>query len=243
MNKRLNLILNGKGGVGKSFFAVNLVQYLKDRDRQHIAFDTDNENSTLKRFHSSAQFIDISESRELDDIFAALAKVAVVIVDCRAASTELFLDYFTEIDVVEVCKRLGSQMTAIMPVNHEADSLDQIDRFAEQQGTRFSYVILKNEVHSDSFALYDRSATRKRLTNELGAREIIMTRLPSWLVEQLNRTNLTITQAKCHADFSLLDRQRLIMWQRRLYEQIDSVTDLLLPANSVKPHEEAERLL
>jgi len=28
MNKRLNLILNGKGGVGKSFFAVNLVQYL-----------------------------------------------------------------------------------------------------------------------------------------------------------------------------------------------------------------------
>src|SRR5881398_3531063 len=178
MKKRLNLILNGKGGVGKSFFAVNLVQYLKDRDRQHIAFDTDNENSTLKRFHSSAQFIDISESRELDDIFAALAKVAVVIVDCRAASTELFLDYF-----------------------------DQIDRFAEQQGTRFSYVILKNEVHSDSFALYDRSATRKRLTNELGAREIIMTRLPSWLVEQLNRTNLTITQAKCHADFSLLDRQ------------------------------------
>jgi len=181
--------------------------------------------------------------QERTPISESLETWRVVIVDCRAASTELFLDYFAEIDVVEVCKRLGSQMTAIMPVNHEAGSLDQIDRFAEQQGTRFSYVILKNEVHSDSFALYDRSATRKRLTNELGAREIIMTRLPSWLVEQLNRTNLTITQAKCHADFSLLDRQRLIMWQRRLYEQIDSVTDLLLPANSVKPHEEAERLL
>jgi hypothetical protein len=145
--------------------------------------------------------------------------------------------------VVEVCKRIETQMTAIMPVNHEADSLDQIDRFAEQQGPRFNYVILKNEVHSESFALYDRSATRKRLTNELGAREIIMTRLPSWLVEQLNRTNLTITQAKCHAEFSLLDRQRLIMWQRRLYEQIDSVTDLLLTGNSVTPHEEASRLL
>jgi MinD superfamily P-loop ATPase len=32
MTKRLNLILNGKGGVGKNFFAVNLAQYLKDKE-------------------------------------------------------------------------------------------------------------------------------------------------------------------------------------------------------------------
>ena len=31
IKKRLILILNGKGGVGKSFFAVNFVQYLKDK--------------------------------------------------------------------------------------------------------------------------------------------------------------------------------------------------------------------
>ena len=29
--KRLDLILNGKGGVGKSFFAVNFIQFLKDK--------------------------------------------------------------------------------------------------------------------------------------------------------------------------------------------------------------------
>ena len=34
MIKRLDLILNGKGGVGKSFFAVNFVQYLKDKNIQ-----------------------------------------------------------------------------------------------------------------------------------------------------------------------------------------------------------------
>lgn len=33
MTKQLNLILNGKGGVGKSFFAVNAVQALKDQRR------------------------------------------------------------------------------------------------------------------------------------------------------------------------------------------------------------------
>jgi cellulose biosynthesis protein BcsQ len=31
MQKQINLVLNGKGGVGKSFFATNFVQYLKDQ--------------------------------------------------------------------------------------------------------------------------------------------------------------------------------------------------------------------
>jgi len=31
MKKRIDLILNAKGGVGKSFFAVNMGQYLKDK--------------------------------------------------------------------------------------------------------------------------------------------------------------------------------------------------------------------
>jgi cellulose biosynthesis protein BcsQ len=51
MNKRLVLVINGKGGVGKSFFAVNFVQFLKDKAIGHVAIDSDNENSTLKRFH------------------------------------------------------------------------------------------------------------------------------------------------------------------------------------------------
>ncbi len=59
MQKKFNAIINGKGGVGKSFFAVNFIQYLKDNSIAHIAVDTDNENSTLKRFHPEAVFLDI----------------------------------------------------------------------------------------------------------------------------------------------------------------------------------------
>ena len=66
--KRLDLILNGKGGVGKSFFAVNFVQFLKDKGIAHVAIDSDNENSTLKRFHPNARFLDLDNRRELDGI-------------------------------------------------------------------------------------------------------------------------------------------------------------------------------
>src|SRR5438552_7461379 len=117
--KRLDLILNGKGGVGKSFFAVNFVQFLKDKNIAHVAIDSDNENSTLKRFHPDAQFLDLASRREMDGIFNALQQAPLVVVDCRAASTDLFLDYFAEIDLPSVLTTLSAGLTLVMPVNHE----------------------------------------------------------------------------------------------------------------------------
>ncbi|MEI6083143.1 MAG: hypothetical protein WCS70_02455 [Verrucomicrobiota bacterium] len=228
--KRLDLIINGKGGVGKSFFAINFVQFLKDKGIAHVAIDTDNENSTLKRFHSDAQFLDLSNRRELDGIFAALEKTELVVVDCRAASTDLFLDYFTEVDLPTVLPALGAVLTLVMPVNHELDSVDQVQRLTDQLGKTSSYIVVRNAAHSDSFALFESAEVRAQLKNKLSGREITMPRLQDWLVEALNRENLTMSAATKHLAFSLLDRQRLLAWQRKLYGEIESVADLLLPA-------------
>ena len=228
--KRLDLILNGKGGVGKSFFAVNFVQFLKDKGITHVAIDSDNENSTLKRFQPDTRFLDLDNHRELDGIFGALQKANLVVMDCRAASTDLFIDYFAEIDLPAVLSALGTALTLVMPVNHESDSVDQIQRLADQFGKQCSYVVVRNAAHSDSFALFESSEVRAQLKDKLGGREIAMTRLQDWLVEALNGENLTITAATKHHGFSLLDRQRLQTWQRKLYTEIESVAGLLLPA-------------
>src|SRR5258708_428080 len=227
--KRLNLILNGKGGVGKSFFAVNFVQFLKDKGMPHVAIDSDNENSTLKRFHPDAQFLDLDNRRELDGVFNALEKANLVVVDCRAASTNLFLDFFAEVELGAVLSAVNAALTLIMPVNHELDSVDQVQRLADQLGTTCGYVVIRNAAHSDSFALFESSEVRGQLKNGLGGKEIAVARLQDWLVEGLNKENVTITAALKHPAFSLLDRQRLQTWQRKLYAEIESVADLLLP--------------
>ena len=228
--KRLDLILNGKGGIGKSFFAVNFIQFLKDKGIAHVAIDSDNENSTLKRFHPDTRFLDLDNRRELDGIFTALEKANLVVMDCRAASTDLFIEYFAEIDLPAVLSAIGAALTLVMPVNHEADSVDQIQRLADQFGKQCSYVVVRNAAHSDSFALFESSEVRAQLKDTLGGREISMSRLQDWLVEALNAENLTITSAAKHSSFSLLDRQRLQTWQRKLYAEIESVAGLLLPA-------------
>ena len=229
MNRKLIIIANGKGGVGKSFFATNFVQYLKDHEIEHRAIDTDNENSTLKRFHGEAEFINIEKVQQIDLVFTSLETSALVVVDCRAASTDIFLDYFNEIRVFEILGTLGASLTVVSPVNHEADSVEQVKIIAEALGSRCQYVIVRNQAHSEQFKIYDQSHTRGRVLDQLGGCEITMPKLYDWLVTGLNETNLSMTSAIGQSDFSLVDRQRLKNWQAKFYEQIEVARALLLP--------------
>lgn len=229
MQKKFNTIINGKGGVGKSFFAVNFVQYLKDNGIPHTAVDTDNENSTLKRFHPESLFLDIEDPIEIDSIFATLDKADLVVMDCRAASTDIFLDYFDEVRIFDLLKSFNASLNLIMPVNHETDSLEQIRNISDRLNRNARYLIVKNEALSAKFANYEKSTTRTRLLDELAAKEIVMPKLYDWLVADLNRHDLTISAAIQNATFDFFNRQRLQNWQHGFYDELENVRDLLLP--------------
>jgi len=220
--------------VGKSFFATNFVQYLKDHQIEHVAIDTDNENSTLKRFHSDARFVNIGQPQQIDEMFAALEKTPLVVVDCRAAATDIFLNYFAELKVFDLLASIGASLTVISPVNHDLDSVEQIRIVTQSFNDHCQYVVVKNQAHSEQFSIYDASHTRTRLLCELQAKEITMPKLYDWLVAKLNQVNLPISQAIQHSVFSLMDRQRLKNWQRQFYEQIKLVHDVLLPEEDIQ---------
>ena len=228
MAKQINLIINGKGGVGKSFFAVNLIQYLKDCGIAHCAIDSDHENSTLKRFHPEAEFINLEHRREIDRVFTTAETCDLLVVDCRAASTDLFIDFFEEVGFAEVLRSLGARLTLICPVNHEADSVEQLRILSDALRDSCGWVVVKNEAHSDAFKIYDGSRTRRQVVDVLHAREIAMPRMYDWLVTALNEHNTTVTVALTHPGFNLLDRQRLKAWQTRFYRQLYRAADLLL---------------
>jgi hypothetical protein len=233
MTKQINLVINGKGGVGKSFFATNLVQYFKDGGIAHRALDTDHENSTLKRFHPEAEFVSLEDKRGLDAVFHAAETSSLLVVDCRAASTDLFLDYFTEIGGLSGALRLyDAGLTLVCPVNHEADSVEQVRLLSDALGEQCRYLVVKNQAHSEAFTLYDESKMRRQLLDTLGAREMTMPRMHDWLVTALNRHNVTATTALVHSAVHLLDRQRLKHWQAKLYAELDSVAELLLPQST-----------
>lgn len=231
MQKQINLIINGKGGVGKSFFATNFVQFLNEQKVPHVAIDTDNENSTLKRFHPDARFVNLADTRELDALVAAVESDSLVIVDCRAASTDVFLAYFAELGVFDLLSSFGAALTVVSPVNHDLDSVEQVRIISKAFDSRCRYLVVKNQALTEQFAIYDASKTRKRLLNELDAREMTMPKLHDWLVASLHQVNLPVGQAIQHEKFTLMDRQRLKNWQRLFHEQINTVREIMLPPN------------
>jgi len=232
MQKQINLVLNGKGGVGKSFFTTNFIQYLKDQKMPHVAIDTDNENSTLKRFYPEARFVNLANLRELDKLFTAVESARLVVVDCRAASTDVFLNYFAELTVFDVLNSMGAALTVVSPINHDLDSVEQINAIAKAFNNRCRYLVVKNQAFSEHFTIYDASRTRKRLLNELAAREMNMPKLHDWLVSLLQQANLSVGQGIQHQKFSLMDRQRLKNWQRQFHEQIHTVRQIILPRDA-----------
>ena len=133
-------------------------------------------------------------------------------------------------DVFNALREFDAALTIISPVNHEPDSIKQIQVVTERVNGEANYVIVKNHSFGDEFTIYERCKTRERLTSELAAKEIDMPKLPDWLVVALNQAGCTITPALKHSSFSVFDRQRLKNWQRKFNEQIESARALLLPS-------------
>jgi hypothetical protein len=171
---------------------------------------------------------------EIDRMVEALKDKDVVVVDCRAASTRIFLKYFEDTDLATILVSLGAGLTIASPVNHELDSIHQIQRLVGGIPGKVDFLVIRNEVHGEGFDLFDKSKIRQKLLSELGAKEILVTQMHKWLVEGLQRSKLTPTTARNHQDFGIIDRQRLVMWQRRFYEQIESTKEMLLPVSNEK---------
>lgn len=240
MRKRLVLILNGKGGVGKSFFAVNFIQYLKDYSIKYSGIDTDNANSTLKRFHRDVNFLDLSLPSTFDPVFAELDKHSLVVVDCRAASTDVFIRYFAKLEILALFERMKTSLTIILPIGNDPDSLNEIQTLTNHFTDKAGYVVVKNRFFGEQFTIYEKSKTRIKLLEDLNGQEIEMPVLNDWLVVALNQATTTITPVLNTDKFTIIDRQRLVIWQREFYSQIKSARDLLLPIKS--PPREKEKI-
>ena len=63
----VHIVMQGKGGVGKSFVAFNLAQYLRSKNPETLCIDTDPLTPTLKRFEAlNPMHIQIADQSSVD---------------------------------------------------------------------------------------------------------------------------------------------------------------------------------
>jgi hypothetical protein len=227
-NKRLILTAIDKGGVGKSFFCVRLIEWLREVHRSFIAFDPDFNNSTLTRFYPEAQFLNIGHSENLDLIVEALDSTDVVLVDGVGAQQRIFMDWMEETDLLKVKASLGLSVTLFLIIEEDKDTVFQAGEVARRVGNQAEWLVVKNYKQSQSLRIYQNSRAREDLLR-IGAKEIDLRKLPEHLTTILQLNSWTIPQALGSNTLNLLDRQRLVEYTRELNAQLFDAQSILLP--------------
>jgi hypothetical protein len=226
----IQLIGGEKGGVGKSVVARVLAQYMIDKNIPYLGFDTDRSHGSLMRFYSDfASPVLVDRYESLDTVVEAAGENPDkrILVDLAAQTHEPLVKWMDESGVLEALGDLGLSLTYWHVMDSGKDSVDLLKRLLDRFGSRLNYVIVLNQLRGDSFDIFEKSGERARALG-LHAKIITLKRLSNDVITKIDAgsTSFWAAQHKSATNvkgLGILERQRVKMWLKHAYEQIDGV--------------------
>lgn len=240
MMKRLVISSTNKGGAGKSFFCVNLVEWLKSQESQpeFKAFDPDHANKTLLAFHPDVtEFVDVDRSKSMDACVQVLGTdVDISVVDgLGSQQKKAMMAWAEEINLFEVCEDVGVRITFVNIVEDDRDLIRQLKELMTEIGNKVDWVLVRNHKQSKEFFMWENSAAQKQ-ARDLNAIEIELPRVPDHLAAWCNDKALTLVAAQTFKPEdedeegpSMLDQQRFRTYWRLIDAEIDKASRYFLP--------------
>lgn len=215
-----------KGGVGKSFFLINLADWYKELDQSFVFFDSDVCNGTLTRFFPESRFLNMQNPDEASrEIFETLQQSEVAAWDALGPFQQFFPDW---IEGVLTKENENFRITIILMVEEDKDTVFQAGEIARRLGDKVDWLVVKNHKTCSTSEIYDNSKARQELL-KLGAVEITMERVPWSLLATIQKTSRSLSSLVLDESLPFLERQRLRTFQRRFFEQLESARSFLLP--------------
>jgi hypothetical protein len=95
-----------KGGVGKSFFCIQMIGWLRSQKIAYSAYDPDHANSSLSRFIPEAIFINARHSENLDAMADRLQETPFVLLDGMVGRQGLIFDWMEETNLCSVSREI-----------------------------------------------------------------------------------------------------------------------------------------
>jgi hypothetical protein len=226
----IHLIGGEKGGVGKSLVARILAQYLIDNELPFLGFDTDRSHGALMRFYAGfASPVLVDRYEALDAIVeAAVAQPERrVLVDLAAQTHEPLVKWMDESGVLDLAKEGTFTLHYWHVMDAGRDSVDLLAKLLRRFGNRLQYVLVFNQLRGDDFGIL-RESGELALALALGARTVTVKRLHEGAIQKIDASSSSFWAAKNSADkestgLGLMDRQRVKMWLRAAYEEIDAI--------------------
>lgn len=233
----IHFVLQGKGGVGKSFVAFLLAQHFQNRDIETLCFDTDPVNKTFASYKAlKVHTIDILKNGtisvgEFDGLMETIINApqdSTIIIDNGASTFLPLCAYLHDNDVVNFLQGMGhtvmfhSVVTGGQAIIDTMSGLESLlVNFPETPVTAWlNEYFGKVEMNGTSFE------ETKLFTNpEYKIHGLIrLAELHSgtfgWDLAQMLKRRLTFTEALQTSSINVMARQRLIMTWRKFNKQI-----------------------
>jgi hypothetical protein len=239
---QVHVILQNKGGIGKTIVAMNLIQFLRDeRNLQVTAIDLDPMNHTLAEYAGlRAKSVDLFEDDghadlkggELDGLAQAmLTDAASFVIDNGAAGFVRFGGYLAESEFATMLADHGRDLV-IHAVVAGGDMASQCILGLNTLLTSFPpavrVVVWLNEHHGpveiDGMGFQEMKIYRDNVMRFAGL--VRLPRLsPLFLQDfaEMLRRRLTYAEAIGAPSFHIMNKQRLVMTRRAVWEQLDKV--------------------
>jgi hypothetical protein len=226
----IHFIGGEKGGVGKSLTARVLAQYLIDKNQPFLGFDTDRSHGALMRFYSGyASPVLVDRYESLDAIFEAAAHQPDrrILVDLAAQTHDPLVRWMDESGVLNLADEMKVDITYWHVMDSGKDSVDLLKRLLDRFGKELRYVLVRNQVRGNDFSVLEQSGEQARAI-ELGAKVVSIRHLHDSVINKIDATNSSFWAAKNAANLEsaglgLMDRQRVKMWLRDVYRELDGV--------------------
>ena len=226
----IHFIGGEKGGVGKSLTARVLAQYMIDREIPFLGFDTDRSHGALMRFYSGyASPVVMDRYEALDVIVEAAAEQPErrILVDLAAQTHEPLVRWMDEVGVINMADEMGMTIHYWHVMDSGKDSVDLLEKLLDRFGTGLKYVLVRNQVRGNDFNTLEQSGQQARAL-ELGAKIVSIKKLNEAVMNKIDAGSSSFWKAKTSHDstdggLGLMDRQRVKMWLRDVYREIDDV--------------------
>jgi CobQ/CobB/MinD/ParA nucleotide binding domain len=240
----VHLILQGKGGVGKSFAAFLLAQYLSDKSVPVRFFDADPINNTLASFPElNAVKVDLIETSDkgrrinpprFDDLVEQITGQPAeshVIVDTGSSAFVPLLHHVLTNEVPAILSQGGHHLVVHTVVTGGQALLDTLHGAAQlvKQMDAARFVIWLNPFWGpvadngrtfEQMNLYE--AIKKRIET-IGSLPAFTDELFPQDIASMLKSRLTFKEAIESPDQSLMSRHRLKVAQREFYSRLDSL--------------------
>lgn len=236
MSKKIHLVLQGKGGVGKSFISAMIAQYKSSQRADLLCLDTDPVNATFAGYSAlSARVIEILngdsiDSRKFDEMVELIASHdGDVVVDSGASTFIPLTSYIIEGDVAEIFEGLGFELvihTVVTGGQAMMDTLNGFGQLLKQFPEPARFVVWVNpywgEVVADGkpfekMKVYE--ANRSRIDSLIYIPELKKETFGKDLSDML-QSKLTFDEAATNAETPIMTRQRLTIVRRKIYDQL-----------------------